>query len=139
MHLLSIHNMPHRAIHHGVHGRMARDGRGLPKVSLGSAMPFPIAPYRQTPLKQPYDCVRLSVVAARSVGHLWPSSTPLDTPRYTPLPFTFKESLVSGRLPDSVEGPRPLRLGDGIQNPQRGGKQDLTLAGDGAGTRATLV
>jgi hypothetical protein len=30
-----------------VHGRMARGGHGLPKVSLGRAMPYPSMPYEQ--------------------------------------------------------------------------------------------
>jgi hypothetical protein len=52
--------------------RMARGGHGLPKVSLGPAMPYPSTPYgRATP----------------ETALQQPSSTPLDTPRHTPMPF----------------------------------------------------
>jgi hypothetical protein len=45
---------------------MARGGHGLPKVSLGPAMPYPFAPCRRPSLKRPYNRFR-------------------DTPRRTPL------------------------------------------------------
>jgi hypothetical protein len=48
------------------HGRMARGGHGLPKVSIGHAMPDPSRPAGETHVKRP-------------------SSTHLDTPRRTPM------------------------------------------------------
>jgi hypothetical protein len=48
------------------HGRVARGGHGLPKVSLGPAMPDPSMPYGW---------------AARKADDLQPSSTLLDTGR----------------------------------------------------------
>jgi hypothetical protein len=41
-----------------VHGRMARGGHGLPKVSLEPAMPYPSAPVGGPPLKLPYGCFK---------------------------------------------------------------------------------
>jgi hypothetical protein len=62
---------------------MERDGHGLPKVSPGPTMPYPATPSgRATPkmVLQPFQgwppC---------KAGGLRPSSTPLDTPRRTPM------------------------------------------------------
>jgi hypothetical protein len=38
------------------HGRMARGGHELPKVSLGPAMPYISTPCRRPPLKRSYGC-----------------------------------------------------------------------------------
>jgi hypothetical protein len=54
------------------HGRMARGGHGIPKVSLGLAMPC-----RQTTPR---------------LGSLRQSSTPLDTPRRMPMPIILERS-----------------------------------------------
>jgi hypothetical protein len=40
------------------HGHMARGSHGLPKVSLGHAMPYPSMPCGRSPLKRPYSCFR---------------------------------------------------------------------------------
>jgi hypothetical protein len=69
------------------HGRMARCGHGLPKVSPGPAKPYPSMPWgRVTP-----ETALLSFLGwpAHKAGGLRPSSTPLDTPRRTPL---FKDT-----------------------------------------------
>jgi hypothetical protein len=58
------------------HGRMERSRHGLPKVSLGLAMPNPFMPCIFLPLKQP-------------------SSTPLDTTRLTPM---WDDSTLSQEL-----------------------------------------
>jgi hypothetical protein len=66
------------------HGRMARDGHGLPIVSLGPAMPYPSTPYgRATP------------ETASRLFHGWQSSTPLDTPRRTLMARSFNTFLKS--------------------------------------------
>jgi hypothetical protein len=64
------------------HGRMARGGHGLPKVS-----PRPDKPYPSTL----YGRATLETASNPEGGGLRPSSTPLDTPLRTPMPFT-KES-----------------------------------------------
>jgi hypothetical protein len=53
-------------------GRMARGGHGLPKVSLGPAMPYPSTP-----------CGRATCRA----GSLQPSSTPLDNGQSPPYAY----------------------------------------------------
>jgi hypothetical protein len=66
-----------------LHGCMARGGHGLPKVSLGPAIPYASTPFgRATPettlqLFQGWPACR--------AGGLTPPSTPLDTSRRTPL------------------------------------------------------
>jgi hypothetical protein len=62
-----------------IQGRLATDGRGLPQVFLGSAMPYPSTLCRRVTTK-----MASWLVQGRSVT-LWPSSTPLDTPRRTPM------------------------------------------------------
>jgi hypothetical protein len=51
---------------------MARGGHGLPKVSLGPAMPYP-------------STSRGRATPGAGQGGLWPSSTPLDIQRHTPM------------------------------------------------------
>jgi hypothetical protein len=53
-----------------LHGTTARGSHGLPEVSLGPTMPNPAGGHPET---------------AFWTGSLQPSSTPLDTPRHTPL------------------------------------------------------
>jgi hypothetical protein len=67
----------------GVHMHMARGGHGLPKVSPGPAMPYPSTPWgRATPEMN----LRLFLGwLTRRASGLRPSSTPLDTPRRTPM------------------------------------------------------
>jgi hypothetical protein len=61
-----------------MHGHMTRGGHGLPKVSPGPAMPYPSSSYGETIwLFQAWSTLR--------AGGLWPSSTPLDTQRRTPM------------------------------------------------------
>jgi hypothetical protein len=65
------------------HGRTARGCHGLPKVSSGPAMPYLSPPLgRATPkiALRPFQGWH-----ARRAGCLQPSSTPLDTPRHTPM------------------------------------------------------
>jgi hypothetical protein len=59
-----------------IHGRMARGCHGLPKVSIGLTMQA---------LQRPCSLAAVSEVARPQGGHLRPSSTPLDTPRHTPV------------------------------------------------------
>jgi hypothetical protein len=70
---------------------MARGGNGLLKVTLGPAMPYPFMPCRQAtyetaiwPFQGWPSC---------TAGVLQPSSTPLDTPRRTPI--VVKEGTVN--------------------------------------------
>jgi hypothetical protein len=60
--------------HEHKQGRISRGIHRLPRVSLGPTMPNPSKPCERPPLKQPYGRFR--------GGRL---STPLDTPRRTPL------------------------------------------------------
>jgi hypothetical protein len=61
-----------------LHGRMARGGHGLPKVSPGPAMPYPSTPCRRTTYE---TALRLfQGWPAHRAGSLWPFSAPLDTP-----------------------------------------------------------
>jgi hypothetical protein len=55
------------------HGRMVRGGHGLSKVLLGPVRPYPFMPCGWPSTGQ---------------GGLQPSSTPLDTPRRTPMAET---------------------------------------------------
>jgi hypothetical protein len=41
-----------------MHRRMAGDGHGLLKVSLGPTMPYPSTPCGRPPLKRPHGCFR---------------------------------------------------------------------------------
>jgi hypothetical protein len=76
-----------------IHGRMLMDGHGLPKVSLGPAVPYRFLLSRWPPLKQPYS---LSGMVTLRTSGLWPSSTPLDTRSRTSLLHTDceQESLL---------------------------------------------
>jgi hypothetical protein len=58
------------------HGRMARGGHGLPKVSLGPTMTDPYTP------------------CALQGGRPAASSTPLDTPRHTPTTLLTKKATL---------------------------------------------
>jgi hypothetical protein len=66
-----------------VHGRMAGGNHGLPKVSLGPAMPDPSMPCGRA---SPETTLQLfqGWLTCR-VSSLWPSSTLLDTPHCTPM------------------------------------------------------
>jgi hypothetical protein len=59
---------------------MARGGHGLSTVLLGSAMPYPSMPCG----------LATPEMASCEVGDLRPSSTPLDTPRRTPMILTLR-------------------------------------------------
>ena len=63
------------------HGRRARAGHRLPKVSLEPAKPFPSMPCGQPSLK----LTAVSGVAVYRADSMRLSSTPLDTPRRMPL------------------------------------------------------
>jgi hypothetical protein len=66
-----------------IHGDMARSGHGLLKVSPGSAMPYPSTPCGRT---APETALWLfQALPARRAGGLQQSSTPLYTPRHTPM------------------------------------------------------
>jgi hypothetical protein len=70
---------------------MARNGYGLPNVSLGPAMPDPSTPFGRATLEttlRPFQGW-----PARRAGGLGPSSTPLDTPRPTPLHPGFRRRM----------------------------------------------
>jgi hypothetical protein len=68
------------------HGRMARRGHGLPKVSPGPALPYPSSPCGRA---TPEMALRpLQRGPARRGARLRPSSSPLVTPRYTPVDMT---------------------------------------------------
>jgi hypothetical protein len=78
---------------HSNHGRMARGGHGLPKVSSGPTMPDP-----STPCGQAIPELNLRPFQgwpARSAIGQCPSSTPLDTPRRTPMLATFRVTLFT--------------------------------------------
>jgi hypothetical protein len=65
------------------HERMARGGHGLPKVLPGTALPDTSTPCGQA---TPETTLRLFLGwLTRKAGSLRPSSTPLDTPRRTPM------------------------------------------------------
>jgi hypothetical protein len=66
-----------------MHGRMAKGGHGLPKVSPGSALPYPSMPREWATPETAYRPFQGS--PARRVGGLRPSSFPLDAPRRTPM------------------------------------------------------
>jgi hypothetical protein len=64
------------------HGCMARGGRGLPKVSVGPAMPDPSTPCRRATSETalwPFQ----ELLTCRAGGQR-PSPTPMDTPGRTP-------------------------------------------------------
>jgi hypothetical protein len=65
------------------HGRMARGGHGLPKVSLGPAMPNLSMPCGQATTEKALQ--PLQGWPAYKVSWLRPFSTPLDIPRRTPM------------------------------------------------------
>jgi hypothetical protein len=73
------------------HKRMAWGGHGLPKVSCGPAMPNPSTPCGRA-TSETASWLFQGWPACRA-GGLRPSSTPLDTPRRTPM--TEGESNVS--------------------------------------------
>jgi hypothetical protein len=65
------------------HKRIARGGYRLPKVSLGHALPYRFTPCGWTnPLTILQPCQGWST---RRAGGLRSSSTPLDSPRHTPM------------------------------------------------------
>jgi hypothetical protein len=68
---------------------MVRDGRGLPKVSSGPAMPYSSTPVgRATPETASWPFQRW---LAHRAGGLQSSSTPSDSPSPTPLiPFVYE-------------------------------------------------
>jgi hypothetical protein len=73
---------------HRIHGRMARGDYGLPKDSPGPAKPYPSTSCGQLPLKRVagvHSGGDGSGVDTSRAGSLRPSSTPVDTPRRTPL------------------------------------------------------
>jgi hypothetical protein len=78
------------------HFRMARGDHGLPKISLGHAMPFPIyALHRTLPETALWP---LQGRPAHRAGGLRPSSTPLDTPRRTSMQDHSREEEFRRRM-----------------------------------------
>jgi hypothetical protein len=80
------------------HGRMARGGHGLPKVSLGPVMPDP-----STPCGRPTPETALQQFLGwptRKAGGLQPSSTPSDTSCRTPKALIGTLTLV--KLPSML-------------------------------------
>jgi hypothetical protein len=65
------------------HGRMKRGGHGLPIVSPGLAKPYPSKPCEQAIHEAAFQPFQ-GWPTNRAVS-LRPSSTPLDTPRLTPM------------------------------------------------------
>jgi hypothetical protein len=72
------------------HGHTARGGHGLPKVSLGPAIPYHSTPCRQATSETTLWPFEGS--PARRSGGLRPFSTHLDTPRRTPLKGNARKS-----------------------------------------------
>jgi hypothetical protein len=71
------------------HRCMAWGGQGLPKLSLGPAMPYPstlCGPATPETALWPFQGR-----SACRAGGLRPSSTPLDTPRRTPMTITGQD------------------------------------------------
>jgi hypothetical protein len=87
---------------------MARGGHGLPKVSLGPAMPYQSALYRWPPWKQPYSCFiggrpqdRRPAAVFYSLGHPMPhvyTHAPCRMPPYVQNDFDFFENVLWGKL-----------------------------------------
>jgi hypothetical protein len=99
------------------HGRMARGGYGLPKVSPEPAMPNPSTPCRQAtpetalqPFQGRYAC---------RAGGLRPSSTPLDTPRRTPT-GREKKGREKGERNEEEKGRKETRRIKGSRKRLRG-------------------
>jgi hypothetical protein len=67
----------------GIHRRTGRAGHGLNKVSLGPTMPYPSKPCRRTTPETTLQSFQ--EWPARRAGGLRLFSTPLDTPRRTPM------------------------------------------------------
>jgi hypothetical protein len=89
------------------HGRMARGGHGLPKVSPGLAMPNPSTLCR---LATPETALRLFIGwPAHRAGSLQLSSTLLDTPR-RPLMFEGPSMTSSGTRESIFDGSRSWRI-----------------------------
>jgi hypothetical protein len=83
------------------HGRMARDGHGLPQVSPGPAMPC-LSTTRRWATPETASWAFQGWVTHRAAS-LRPSSTPLDTPRRTPMAnsLLFKSSHSPSRSSES--------------------------------------
>jgi hypothetical protein len=58
-------------------------GHGLPKVLLGPAMPDPPTPFGLATTEMAFQPFQR--LPTHRAGGLWPSFTPLDTPRRTPM------------------------------------------------------
>jgi hypothetical protein len=65
------------------HGRMARGGHELPKVSPGPAIPYPSTHCSRVILETPYGCF-MGGPPLRA-GNLLSTFTTLDTPRHMPM------------------------------------------------------
>jgi hypothetical protein len=94
------------------HGRMARGDYGHPKVSTGPAMPDPSTPFGEVNPEtalQPFQGW-----PTHKAGGLRPSSSPLDTPRRTPMlrPDECRRRIV----PPSQTPSRAFQVGFTILN-----------------------
>jgi hypothetical protein len=88
------------------HGSMAMGGHGLPKVLPGPAMPYPSTPCRQaTPITALWP---FQGWPAHRAGRLRPFSTPLDTPRRTPMLSTVTLAWILGFLCRDLNYSNPL-------------------------------
>jgi hypothetical protein len=123
------------------HGRMARGGHGLPKVSSGLPCPTLLRSAGGPPLKRSYGCLRGDPPTGQTACGSRPSSTPFDTSRrpMTPgrldkLSYHFKSYLINlispqNQLPwaccgsGAGGGGKPERKRDGDLGPP-GGCQD---------------
>jgi hypothetical protein len=86
-----------------LHGRMARGSHGLPKVSLGPAMPYPSTPCgRTTPETALWPFQGWPTLR---VGGLRPSPTLLYTPRRTPM--TWDNARYAVWVVEDLQGYRP--------------------------------
>jgi hypothetical protein len=69
------------------HRHMARGGHELPKGSLGPFMPYPSKPCGRATLEMALQLFQ--EYPTHRASSLRPSSTPLGTPRHTPMLFTL--------------------------------------------------
>jgi hypothetical protein len=80
------------------HGRMARGGHRLLKVSLGPVMLDPSMPCGQDTPETALHLQPFQGWSACRAGNLRPSSTLLDTPRHTPMQTTLLLDLLGFQI-----------------------------------------
>jgi hypothetical protein len=102
------------------HGHMARGGHRLPKFSPRPAMPFPSTPCGRATLETALQLFQ--GLPACKAGGLRPSSTPLDTPRRTPM--DWREYIETIGICEKWKGKLQSKTGRGprLQTKGFGGK-----------------